>query len=287
MKEYNYYEHIANRKSQVMSIPNEETVEEDARSPQTKRGPRVLLIALIIVVLLSFSTGGFILLQQGRGENTKSGTGTQMPTPTPSSTVIYLETPPPQAVFYDTFKNNALGWGLSDTSSYVRTLRNGSLTLSNSNPGTTLIEALPTDDMFDNFVVDVDLTIMKADRNDSTGFYVRGDSNMDHDYRIDINGDNTFDIAKEFLDSRSSPHSTFLDGPRSSPALNPSGAHNSVKLAMAGSQIVLFINNTRVSLLTDSDYTSGQVALFAHADEESNGVTVSFSKVEVDQSTEK
>jgi hypothetical protein len=56
---------------------------------------------------------------------------------------------------------------------------------------------------------------------------------------------------------------------------------------MAGPQLILFINNTMVSSITDNDYTTGQVALFARAGEESKGVTVSFSKVEVDQSLEK
>jgi hypothetical protein len=125
-----------------MSIPKEKQEEEDVRSPQPKRGLQGLIIASIIIVLLAFSAGGIIYLRQGKEKDTKLSTSTQIPTPTPSSTVIYLETPPPQAVFYDTFKNNALGWGLSDTGGYVRMLQNGSLTLSNSNPGTTLIESL-------------------------------------------------------------------------------------------------------------------------------------------------
>ncbi len=270
-----------------MSIPEGKTGGEDAQTPQSKRGLNVLFITFIIIVLLSLSIGGFLFLQKGKGEDTKLTTGTQTPTPTPSSTVIYLETPPPQAVFYDTFKNNALGWGLSDTTGYVRTLQNGTLTLSNINPDTTLIESLPTNAIYDNFVASVDLTIVNAGRNDSAGIYVRGDSNMDHDYRIDINGDNTFDIAKEYLDSKNNPHSIFLDGPRSSPALNSPELQNMIKLVMAGPKLVLFINNVAVSSITDSDYTTGQVALFAHAGEESNGVTVSFSRVEVDKPPEK
>jgi 3-keto-disaccharide hydrolase len=271
-----------------MSKSEGKTGEEEARTPQPKRGLNVLfIIASIIIVLLFLSVGGFLFLQKGKGEDTKLTIGTQTPTPTPSSTVIYLETPPPQAVFYDTFKNNALGWSLSDTTDYIRTLQNGKLTLSNINPDTTLIESLPTNAIYDNFVISVDLTIVKAGRNDSAGVYVRGDSNMDHDYRIDINGDNTFDIAKEYLDSKNNPRTTFLDGPRGSPALNPSGVQNLVKLVIVGPQLVLFINNVEVSSVIDSDYTTGQVALFAHASEETNGVTVSFSRVEVDKTPEK
>jgi Domain of Unknown Function (DUF1080) len=270
-----------------MSIPEEKSGGKDTQAPQPKRGLNTIFIASMVFVFLALSIAGFVFLQISKGKDIKLTTGTETPTPTPSSTAIYLETPPPQAVFYDTFKNNALGWSISSTAGYYRTVKSGKLTLTNTNPGTTLIESLPTNAIYDNFAVSVDLTIVNAGRNDSAGVYVRGDSNMDHDYRIDINGDNTFDIAKEHLDSNNNPHSTFLDGPRSSPALNPPGVQNAIKLVMAGSQLVLFINNVEVSFITDSDYVTGQVALFVHADEESKGVTVSFSKVEVDKPREK
>ncbi len=270
-----------------MSKPERKMGEEETRTPQPKRGLSILFIASIIIVLLSISIGSFIFLQISKGKDATLTTGTQTPTPTPSATDIYLETPPPQAVFYDTFKNNALGWDLSDTTGYVRTLQNRKLTLVNTNPDTTLIESLPTNTIFDNYIVSIDLSVIKAGGSDSAGFYVRGDNNMDYDYRIDINGDNTFDIAKEYLDSKNNPHSIFLDGPRSSPALNSPGVQNMLKLTMAGPKLVLFINNMEVSSIIDGDYSTGQIALFAHAGEESKGIAVSFSRVEVDQPSEK
>lgn len=270
-----------------MNKPERKMGEEETRTPQPKRGLSVLFIAFIIIVLLSLSTGGLILLQTSKREGATLTTSKQTPTPTPTTTDIYLETPPPHAVFYDTFKNNALGWGLSNTAGYVRTLQNRTLTLANTNPNTTLVESLPTSMTFDNCMVSIDLTIVKAGRDDSAGFYVRGDDILDHDYRIDINGDNTFDIAKEYLDSRNNSHSIFLDGPRSSPALNSPGAQNTIELTMTGPQLVLFINNVEVSSVIDSDYSTGQIALFAHAGEESKDVTASFGRVEVDQPPKK
>jgi hypothetical protein len=270
-----------------MGMPEEKPGGKDTQAPQPKRGMNTIFIAFMVFVFLTLSITGFVFLQTSKGKDTKLTTGTETPTPTPSSTAVYLETPPPQAVFYDTFKNNALGWSISSTAGYYRTVKSGKLTLTNTNAGTTLIEGLPTNAIYDDFTVSVDLTIVKAGRNDSAGVYVRGDSNMDHDYRIDINGDNTFDIAKEYLDSKNNPRTTFLDGPRGSPALNPSGVQNLVKLVIVGPQLILFINNVEVSFITDSDYVTGQVALFAHAGEESNGVTVSFSRVEVDKPREK
>lgn len=255
---------------------------DDTKAPWPKQGPKAIVIGSMIILLLVLSFGSFLFLQVSKSKDTKLITSTETPTPTPTSTVIYMETPPPQAVFYDTFINNALGWGLSSEVGYTRKLYNHKLILMNTNPNTTLVESLPTNATYDNFMVGADLTAVKAGENDSVGIYIRGDSNLDHDYRIDLNGNNTFDIAKEFLDSNQHPRVIFLDGPRSSSALNPPDKQNTITVIMVGTQLTLFINNTKVSTITDSDYTTGQIALFAHAGEASSGVSVSYSRVEVD-----
>jgi hypothetical protein len=268
-----------------MSMPEEKSGAKDTQAPQPKRSLNTFFIASMVIVLLALSIGGFVFLQISKGKSATSATGVE--TPTPSSTVIYLETPPPQSVFYDTFKNNALGWSLSNADGYYRTLKSGELTLTNTNPGVTLIESLPTNAIYDDVTVSVDLTILRAGRGDRVGIYVRGDSNMDHDYRIDINGDNTFDIAKEYLDSNNNPRTVLLVAPRVNSALNPPGEQNTIKLVMSGSQLMLLINSIEVSSISDSDYSTGQVALFVHTGERSNGVSVSVSRVEVDKHPDK
>jgi hypothetical protein len=269
-----------------MSVSEGKTGGEDTQTPRRKRDLNVLLIATIITVLLILSFSGLFFIQMSKGKGAQSTTSSETPTPTPTPTSIYLETPPPQAVFYDTFKNNALGWSITSTEGYDRTVKPGKLTLTNTNPGTTLIESLPTNAIYGNFTVIVDLTILKADRNDSAGIYVRGDSNLDHDYRIDLNGDGSFDIAKEYIDSKNTLQTIFLDGPRDSSALNPRGARNTITVVMNGSQLQLFLNNVKVSTVADSDYTTGQVALFARSGEGLSGVAVSISRVEVDKNRE-
>jgi len=253
---------------------------EDTQTPRRKQGPNVIVVVSIIILLIALSISGILLFLANKSHVAKHIASTATPTPTPTN--IYMETPPPQAVFYDTFINNALGWGLSNNAGYIRTLADHKLTLTNTNPNTTLIESLPTNAIYDNFIVSVDLTIVKAGMNDSAGIYIRGDSNLDHDYRIEINGGTTFDIAKEYLDSQNNPHAAFLDGPRSSSALHPPGVQNTITVTMKGSQLMLYINNAEVSSITDSDYTTGQIALFAHTGMTSSGDTVSFSRVEVD-----
>jgi 3-keto-disaccharide hydrolase len=262
-------------------MPEEKAEGDNVQTRQPKRIMYFIFIALIVILLI-LSVSSLFFIQRSRGKGSQLTKNTETPTPTPSPTSIYLETPPAQSEFYDTFKNNALGWSVSSTNGYYRTVKPGELTLMNTNHGTTLVESLPTNTIFDNFTVIVDFVVLKVSSDDSVGIYIRGDSNLEHDYRIDLNGDGTFDIAKEYLDSKNNPQSIILFGPGSDSALNPQGKHNVITLTASGSQLQLFINNVKASTVTDGDYMTGQVALFAHVGEDSQGVTVSFSRVEVD-----
>jgi len=261
--------------------------EEKKETATTQEGHsrrmRYIIFIVIIVMLLFMSSSSFFLIVKSRGKGSQLATNTGTPTPTPTLSSIYLETPPAQSEFYDTFKNNALGWSVSSTAGYYRMVKPGALTLVNTNVGTTMVESLPTNSTFDNGTIIVDLTILEANVDDSVGLYIRGDTNLEHDYRIDLNGNGTFDIAKEYLDSRNNPQSSILLGPKFDPALNLQGKGNTIKLTMLGSQLQLFINNVKVGDVIDNDYISGQVALFTHLGGSSQAVTASFSRVEVDK----
>lgn len=262
-------------------MPDIKTEDANVQTRRPKRITRDRIIAFIGVLLLLSISSFFLTRTIGKGSQLITETATSTPTPSPTS--IYLETPPAQSDFYDTFKNNALGWSISSTAGFYRTVKPGALTLINTNRGTTMVESLPTNSNFDNCTVIVDLTIHRIGLGDSVGLYVRGDTNLEHDYRLDLNGNGTFDIAKEYLDSRNLPQSVILVGPKSDSALKPRGERNTITLTMNGSQLQLFLNNTKVSVVNDSDYVSGQVALFAHLDKGSQDVTVSFNKVEIDK----
>src|SRR5205823_8555620 len=261
-------------------MPDIKTEDANVQTRRPKRNTQVIMIALIVMLLL-LSIASFFIILRTMSKGFQPSTNAEMPTPTPSLTPIYLETPPAQSEFYDTFKNDALGWSDSNAAGYYRTVKPGELILMNTNRGTTMVESLPINSIFDNFTVIVDLTILKASLNDSVGIYIRGDTNLEHDYRIDLKGDGTFDIAKEYLDSRNNPQSVILIGPKSDSALNPQGKRNTITLTMNGYQLELFINSVNVGIVMDSDYTAGQVALFAHLGENSQDVAASFSRVEI------
>ena len=263
-------------------MPEKKTEEANTQTDQPGRITRMIFIAMIVLLLL-LSISGLFFIVNSRNKGSQLATNTEVPTPTPSPSSIYLETPPAQSEFYDTFKNNALGWSVSSTAGYYRTVKAGALTLMNTNAGTTMVESLPTNSTFDNGTIIVDLTILEANVDDSVGLYVRGDTNLEHDYRIDLNGNGTFDIAKEYLDSNNNPQSAILLGPKIDPVLNPQGERNTITLTMFGSQIQLFINNVKVGDVIDSDYISGQVALFTHLGASSQGIIASISRVEIDK----
>jgi hypothetical protein len=255
-------------------------VEGNVQAPRPKRSPKVIVIVCLVALLLALGSGGIFFLLKSRGHSISilASAGTPTPTPTRISTV----TPPAQAAFFDTFVNNHLGWDLSNGAGYIRALANGMLLLTDTNPGTTLVESLPNNGIYNDFKLTVNFSIVKADKNDSAGVYVRGDNNLDHDYRIDINGDNTFDVAKEQLDAHNNLLVSILDGPRSNSTLKPLGQQNVLTVIMNGTRLVLLINGTEVSSITDSDYSTGQIALFTRTGEGSNGITMAISRVEVD-----
>lgn len=209
---------------------------------------------------------------------TPTATATSTPTWTPTEI-----TPPMEALFYETFANNNHGWSLTSEGGYFRILVDHMLILSNNNPDSTLVESVPASTDLSNYVINVDFTINRDDPDDSMGLYLRGDSTLDHDYRVDINGDNTIDIVKEWLDTSRNPQTTVLFSPHLDTDLKRPGNANTLSVTMLGPTIIVSVNDLVLAMISDSSYTSGQVAFFAHNGVSSSGMVVSLSQVEIDR----
>lgn len=238
-------------------------------------GAIVLLLGGSLLWLLRANSGAPV---RGRTKATATAAGTTVPTWVPTEV-----TPPANAIFYDTFVNNARGWSLSGSDGYFRILVNNTLILADTNPNTPLIESVPTSVTLDNYVISVDFTINQGDARDSIGLYLRGDSTLDHDYRIDINGDSTFDVAKEWLDASKTAQTTLLVPSQRSGYLKPPGRQNTLTVLMIGSTLTIEINGYMVASINDASYPSGQIALFARHGSSPSGIIVSFSRVEIDR----
>lgn len=239
-----------------------------------------ILLFLIVVGALIFTSIFFLTRRTGRADGPQKGI---TPTSSPTSTATLVIPTPQQALFYDTFQDNRHNWTMSNSGGFVRTIENGRMTLSATKPDTTLVEGSPNYLRYTDFSLTVNFVFEQGDANDSVGVYLRGDTNLDHDYRIDINGDSTIDVAKEFLDNNTMPQSFFLYAPNRVAALHPMGQLNTLTVIMQGSSISVLINNTPVCQLLDSDYPSGQIALFAKHGATSPVVSAAFSLFEIDR----
>jgi hypothetical protein len=244
------------------------------------KGVKTGFVFIIISLLIIFISAGIFFFSQ-RTSNVHRGSATPTRgkiTPTPTPTLTVQSTPEP--LFFDDFTQANKGWSLDSVSGYTRIIEDNRLTLADANH-TILTESLPTSATFDNFMLAVTFTLLQADQDDSVGLYIRGDSNLDHDYRVDIYGNNTYAISKEFLDTNKSPQVQFLVNSTKAASLKPVGQENMVTVMMKGPQLVLLINGKVVNSVIDSDYTSGQIALFVQDSMTSSGVEAAFSSVAV------
>lgn len=264
-----------------MSTSTEQAPNNPSGLPRRRtRGMVLACVAVILVVLI----GGSMFWMANSKSSTPPSHSRAKPTGTTSPTWVPTAiTPPALSTFYDTFINNYHGWPLGSNGGYFRIMVNNSLILSDTNPNTPLVEAVPTITNLDNYVVSTDFTINQGDANDGAGFYLRGDSTLDHDYRVDVNGNNTFDVAKEYLDEKQSGQETMLVPPTHSDVLHAPGQANSLTVILIGPTLTVEMNNVVVATVNDTSYTNGQVALFARHGATSNGVTVSFTRFEIDR----
>lgn len=237
----------------------------------------VLWMSGLLLVLLLVSGAVLFLLFGARGHTRTLADGHVPPTKTATPTATLT----PQPLFADTFVGPKQGWYTGNVAGYTRIVNSNGLTLADTNHE-TLVESLPTSKQFSDFSITTVITLETADANDSAGFYVRGDSNLDHDYRIEIFGNGTYAISKELLDASHQAETITLVPPTHTTLLKPLGQPNTLTATMNGSQITLLINGQVANSINDTDYTRGQVALFVSNGDTSEGVTALFSSIMIE-----
>ena len=239
-----------------------------------------VLLAVLCLLIIVVSGGVFYLLRDGESRSKIAGNEITPTIPPTIQALTATATAQRQPLFFDDFVNSNKGWSLSSVSGYTRKIEHNGLTLADQNHK-ILTESLPTSETFTNFMVTVSLTLNWGSGSDSVGLYVRGDSYLDHDYRLDLYGNNTYAISKEFLDANGTPQTTFLVKPTATSALRPVGKQNIITVLMNGAHMVLLINSVVVSTANDPDYAAGQIALFVQNSDVSDGVEASFSRIAV------
>ncbi len=242
---------------------------------QNKQLKVTICIAALLVLFSSSSIFFAAKIADGQEHAVRGNSGSVAASPSVTTLTPSLT---PQPLFFDNFIDNKNGWYIGDIAGYTRLIGNNTLTLSDTNHK-VLTESLPTGRSFDDFMITATFTLVQADVHDSVGLYLRGDSNLDHDYRVEVFGDTSYAISKEWLDTARNPAVTYLISPTHTTALKPSGQQNTVTILMKGPNLTLLVNDTIVNTLADSDYTRGQIALFVNNGETSDGVTAVFSSI--------
>ena len=211
-------------------------------------------------------------------QSTSTARSLKTPFPTATSAPDLSQTPTP--LFYEDFLDNSKGWALTDSPDFTRTLEDNKLTLAVTNHN-ILTETVPSNTAFGDCTVGISFTLLKADANDSVGVYVRGDGLLFHDYRIDIFGNNTVALGKEYLDSDKKPQTLEFEKTARISVLASIGKLNTLSVIMKGPYIMVRINGKTIKTLVDSDYARGQIALFVNNGPTSDGVTAVFSSVNI------
>ncbi len=257
-----------------------------------KRLAKSIRISLWVTLLLLLILGSSAIIAaaiQGKGENSVPSTNhviqrastvvaSPTPSPTATSTPDLGQTPTP--LFYEDFLDNSKGWALTNSPDFTRALDDDKLTLAVINHN-ILTETVPSNTLFGDCTVDIRFTLLKADANDSVGVYVRGDGLLFHDYRIDIFGNNTIALSKEYLDADKKPQTLEFEKTARVAALASVGKPNMLSVIMKGPYIMLQVNGKTIKTMVDSDYTRGQIALFVNNGPTSDGVTAVFSSVKI------
>lgn len=261
----------------------EETQQEQKRQSTPRRRHMLAIASLagIMCLALLLTVGGLYLFPTGSQTHNAP---TPTPTPSPSQAQLTATASASRHLFIDDFtdKNTYKDWFTGSTQDYERQIGQQGLSLAALNHK-VLIESLPPSRNFDDFQLTTEFTFQQGDTSDSIGIYLRGDGNLDHDYRIDIHGNTTYSIVKESWDAKSqSAHNDYLVPTKTSPHLHPMGSKNMLTVSLQGSSISLTLNGSQVEQIEDTSYTKGQIALFVHNGATSTQARALFSKVVVD-----
>lgn len=245
-----------------------------------KRQQKLLLLAAAILLLIVSGSSVFFIDfagNQGTSAPQRGTTVTATATTPPPTVPITSTATTPQLLFSDAFFDNKKGWAISNTGDYSRTISGGQLALSVTNHK-LLVESLPTSPAT-NFSLTMTFTLQQADQNDSIGLFLRGDSNLDHDYRIDLYGNSTYSISRESLNEDNQQLVRTLVAQTYTPWFHGIGQQNIVTVIMKGSETMLELNGVVIQTTTDADYTGGQIAIFVKNGSTSSNAAVSISNV--------
>jgi len=229
------------------------------------------LLLTVVAVVLGLTLGG------GEG-------GATPPTVThgPTATVrLPTVTPRPTStgggaigntLLRDDFSNSASGWEIGDYDAGSVGYKDGAYFVSSLGGGNMMWGV--ANSFFDDVVIDVDTTQVRAPANDNNGYGVvcreQGDINATG-YFLLISGDGAYGIVKA------------VDGDfewlvewTSSDVIHQGDATNHLRVICEGTTLALFVNGKRLATAEDSTYAAGDIALAAVSLEENEPTEIAY-----------
>ncbi|GAC1354403.1 MAG: hypothetical protein NVS4B11_24530 [Ktedonobacteraceae bacterium] len=185
-------------------------------------------------------------------------------------------------LFQDAFTNNTNGWNIQNyPGEFSIALGDGVLKLENDN-NKLLWELVPGGKNYGDFQLSVDATLSKGSQDNGYGVYIRGTLSQNMSittfYRFELYGDGSFAIFKGVADANGATTTPRLVDYTNSSAIQKQGTLNHITIKAKGSNLQFIVNDQTLSTISDTNYTSGGVALFvSNLQKAPPGAQASFS----------
>jgi hypothetical protein len=223
----------------------------------------ILAAGLLVVTILTCVVGLPLLGRLAQATATTAPT----PTPTPSSTLAAAtHTPAPTAttavpttlpqtsdpVYQEDFSAPGSEWEISEGENAEYRVEGGVYSIQVHKENWIAWNQVGLD--FDDFEIEFEVALVEGDRYNDAGLLFRF-QDRDNYYELDLNGEGSFTVGKQ------------IDGEwhqilnwTNSPAIQPIGYVNRVRLIAQGNQFEVIVNDLTVGRFVDDTYSSGNIA---------------------------
>jgi hypothetical protein len=182
---------------------------------------------------------------------------------------------PDDVLFFDNFSVGTSGNWQTEADEQGRTaIENGQMVVA-VNAENTLQYTTLRDEIFDDFILDVDVSAIEGAAENSFGILFRM-QNPSEFYRFDITGDGKYMIERS---DAGGSWTRYLNDWTSSESINEGlRSFNKLRIEALGPKLTFYINDSEVFQLQDSQYLSGTIALDAGTFGQSS-VTATFDNI--------
>jgi hypothetical protein len=199
-----------------------------------------VLLGVLFLIVVIVAGGGYLFFHRSQSQYCSTAHG---------------------ALFCDDFADNSKGWNTRSDATQTIVIQDNMLVLTSATGVRRGIrEFLPTNRLFDDFMLTFTYTLLDA-KTQSVGAFVRADNKLSSGYSATIRSDGTALIVKAAGGSGPVAPLVLLATGVKVASLKPAGEQNTMTLIMKGPTLVLLMNGSVVTRVSDSDFTTGSIAL--------------------------